>query len=236
MLRILFILSLQIVSCFSYGSIHGKGQGSGLYAAGKGFGNIPKNPETPLPPSSTATTTSADPIEATSSPPVSAGSSIDDLVSSTKRFKTLKSRRVEELEEKIQRLKEEEDLLATDPSVGAVPELVANRMITRIAFFFGVPVFGGLSLFVLAFVASKKYDTVVPPYVMAYATQVPFILGLAGITYAILSSSWDEAPGSLLGFEEFKINFGRIKEGLQRTRETNELRSDIADEKEKLRR
>ena len=35
------------------------------------------------------------------------------------------------------RLKEEEDLIASDPSVGAVPEVVANRMIGRIAAFFG---------------------------------------------------------------------------------------------------
>ena len=51
--------------------------------------------------------------------------------------------------------------------------------------------FGGLSLFVLFFFLSKKYDIIVPPPVVAYATQAPFILGLIGITYGILSSSWD---------------------------------------------
>jgi len=35
------------------------------------------------------------------------------------------------------RLKEEEDLISSDPSVGAVPEVVADRMIGRIAAFFG---------------------------------------------------------------------------------------------------
>lgn len=48
---------------------------------------------------------------------------------------SLKTRRqlmIDELDEKIKKLKDEEDLIASDPSVGAVPELVANRMIGRI--------------------------------------------------------------------------------------------------------
>ena len=40
------------------------------------------------------------------------------------------------LDEKIARLREEEEMLATDPSVGAVPEMVADRMIGRIVAFF----------------------------------------------------------------------------------------------------
>ena len=81
----------------------------------------------------------------------------------------------------------------------------------------GVPVFGGLAIFVGAFFYSKKYDVVIQPSIIAYATQLPFVLGLVGITYGILSASWDEEPGSFLGFKEAKINFERIKEGLVRT-------------------
>ena len=44
--------------------------------------------------------------------------------------------------------------------------------------FLGVPVFGGLAIFVAAFFYSKKYDVVVPPSIIAYATQAPFVLGL----------------------------------------------------------
>ena len=67
----------------------------------------------------------------------------------------------------------------------------ANRMLNRMIIFFGAPVFGGLAIFVGAFFYSKKYDVVVPPSIIAYATQAPFVLGLVGITYSILSSSWD---------------------------------------------
>lgn len=59
-------------------------------------------------------------------------------------YATPRARREAELDEKIARLKEEEDLISSDPSVGAVPELVADRMIGRIVAFFGVPVFGGM--------------------------------------------------------------------------------------------
>ena len=70
-------------------------------------------------------------------------------------------------------------------------QIVANRMLNRMIVFFGAPVFGGLTIFVGAFFYSKKYDIVIPPSIIAYATQAPFVLGLLGITYSILSSSWD---------------------------------------------
>jgi len=161
---------------------------------------------------------------------------VDTAILSTKMFKRRANKQEEELERKIQELKEEEDLIATDPSVGAVPELVANRMIARIAGFFGIPVFGGMAIFVAAFFASKKYDLVVPPVIVAYATQFPFVLGLVGISYAILSSSWDDEDGSLLGIDEFKVNVQRIRDGFDRTKQTATLKEDIAKAKEKLRR
>lgn len=115
----------------------------------------------------------------------------EDMILNTKMFKSDRLRREDVLNEKIKRLQAEDELIASDPSVGAVPELVADRMIRRIAVFFGVPVFGGLSIFVGAFFYSKKYDVTLPPVIVAYATQLPFVIGLLGITYGILSSSWD---------------------------------------------
>lgn len=90
---------------------------------------------------------------------------VDELIQSTDMFKKKRQNRIDILNENIQKLKEEEDLIATDPSVGAVPELVANRMLGRIIVFFGIPVFGGLAIFVGSFFAFKKYDISVPPYV-----------------------------------------------------------------------
>ena len=156
---------------------------------------------------------------------------VDEAIESSKLFKSTRARQEALLDEKIAKLKEEEDLIASDPSVGAVPELVADRMIGRIAAFFGIPVFGGLAIFVGAFFYSKQTDTVIQPSVIAYATQVPFVLGLVGITYGILSASWEpESDGSILGVGEFKTNVGRIKDGLKRTRETAELKDEIENE------
>lgn len=159
----------------------------------------------------------------------------DDIIKNTKMFKTSKERRIDDLKEKIKLLQEEEDLIATDPTGGAVPEIVADRMIKRIAFFFGIPVFGGLAIFVGAFFVSKKYDIVVPPNLIAYATQLPFVIGLIGITYAIISSSWEmEEEGSALGIKEFKTNFQRIRDGLARSRDTEKLKQEIEDETKTL--
>jgi hypothetical protein len=47
---------------------------------------------------------------------------------------------------------------------------------------------------------------VVPPAIIAYATQVPFILGLVGITYGILSSSWDEVGVFSVGLATTRID------------------------------
>mmetsp|Transcript_10017 Transcript_10017/g.16752 ORF Transcript_10017/g.16752 Transcript_10017/m.16752 type:complete len:254 (+) Transcript_10017:81-842(+) len=159
----------------------------------------------------------------------------EEKILQTDMYKRKQQRKEEALQEKIAKLREEEELIASDPSVGAVPELVADRMIRRIAVFFGVPVFGGLTIFVGAFFYSKKYDMVVPPAIIAYATQVPFVVGLLGITYGILSASWDNEPGSALGIKEFKTNFKRIQDGLTRTRDTVEMRSEIEKESEELR-
>lgn len=117
---------------------------------------------------------------------------IDQAIKDSQLIKRIKAEKIATLKQKIQALKEEEELISSDPSVGAVPEIVANRMINRIAAFFGIPVFGGLAVFASAIYVSKTTDFVVPPTIIAYATQFPFIIGLLGITYAILSSSWDE--------------------------------------------
>ena len=179
-------------------SLHAKVQNQ----SGKGFGKPTKNTEnnnleessliTDRPTLSSSSTSSSDDASTTTTTSSTMNGNVEDIIQNTDMFKKKRQVQQESLDEKIQRLRLEEELLASDPSVGAVPELVANRMLGRIIVFFGIPVFGGLSIFVAAFFASKYYDLTIPPVVIAYATQAPFILGLAGISYAILSSSWDE--------------------------------------------
>jgi Photosynthesis affected mutant 68 len=201
---------------------------AGSSTRGKGFGNSAK-PEKP------AETTTL-PSEQADLKTQQADDSFKEVYEKTDYFKKELKKREDALDEKIQRLREEEQLMASDPSVGAVPELVANRMLGRIVVLAGLPVFGGLAIFVGAFFYFKKYDLVVQPAMVAYATQVPFILGLLGITYGILSSSWDKEEGSMLGIEEFKTNLQRVKDGLTRTSDTAKLKEEIDREQGRLRR
>ncbi|CAN0147239.1 unnamed protein product, partial [Hapterophycus canaliculatus] len=64
--------------------------------------------------------------------------------------------------------------------------------------FFLLPALGGVGVFVAVYVLSHQYDYTIPAYIVAYATQAPFFIALSGITYAILSASWDEDVSRLL--------------------------------------
>ena len=55
------------------------------------------------------------------------------------------------------------------------------------------------------------------------------VISLLGITYSVMSASWDEdSEGSLLGIEEFQKNVGNIKDGLSRTSQNAILREKMA--------
>lgn len=127
-------------------------------------------------------------------------STIEERILKSDMFKQTTLRAIRDLEEKKRRLEEMEDQHTDhdDSSIGYVPDTIANRMMQRIGVFFGVPVFGGLSIFVGAFFYSKKFDVTLPPVVIAYATQIPFVFGLLGITYGIISSSWDVVSSTLV--------------------------------------
>jgi hypothetical protein len=115
----------------------------------------------------------------------------DDMIRNSQMFKRDRERRLAELQAKVQRIATEEQLEREQPQSGTVPEAVANRMLRRIAVFFGIPVLAGITVFIASYIYAKQYDQQLPPTVLAYATQLPFGLGLAGITYGILSASWD---------------------------------------------
>ena len=67
------------------------------------------------------------------------------------------------------------------------------------------------------------------PGMVAATTIVMLASGLLGITYSIVSASWDEdREGSVLGIEEFQKNVGNIKEGLDRSKENLFLRERMA--------
>ncbi|MCC5899800.1 MAG: DUF3464 family protein [Phormidium sp. GEM2.Bin31] len=94
-----------------------------------------------------------------------------------------------------------------------IPEAVSRRMITRMALFSGTPTsLGVLSLLGSYFIIQKEWFPL-PSIAVLLVSSGLFGLGVLGLSYGLLSASWDEDdPGSKLGWREFQTNFGRMRQ------------------------
>ncbi len=93
----------------------------------------------------------------------------------------------------------------------AIPEVVSSRMLRRMLAFSGVPTVTGVLTFFVSYYLVVNQVVELPSYFVLLITLGCFGLGVLGLTYGVLSASWDEdRPGDLLGLEEFKVNFGRM--------------------------
>ncbi len=104
-----------------------------------------------------------------------------------------------------------------------IPDVVSQRMVRRMAIFSGVPSFLGMFTFIAAyFLISQNIYPDLPNYAVV-ATSLLFLgLGVVGLSYGLLSASWDErSEGSLLGFEQFPDNFGRMQEAWKGARKAS---------------
>lgn len=96
-------------------------------------------------------------------------------------------------------------------STTAIPEVVSNRMLRRMLAFSGVPTVAGILTFFVSYYLVVNQVVELPSYFVLLITLGCFGLGVVGLTYGVLSSSWDEdRPGTLLGLDEFQVNFGRM--------------------------
>lgn len=95
---------------------------------------------------------------------------------------------------------------------GAIPPEVSQRMLRRMAVLSGSPVFLGVGIFFLSYYLKSREVVDLPPVAVLLVTMGCFGLGVLGLTYGVLSASWDSEPGSLVGLSEFKLNFGRVLE------------------------
>lgn len=88
-----------------------------------------------------------------------------------------------------------------------VPEQITNRMLKRIALFSGGPIVFGMLLFPLFYYIKKVQDVDLPVWAVYIVQTGVFGGGLLGISYGIISASWDpQREGSLLGWNEFQAN------------------------------
>ena len=103
---------------------------------------------------------------------------------------------------------------STSKSSG-IPKYVANRMARRIAFTTGIPTLSGMGVFIGSYFLISKGIAEIPPTVTLVSSAMCFLVGLLGLSYGILSASWDFKPGSLLGFENIKPNINRMKDAFK---------------------
>ncbi len=83
-------------------------------------------------------------------------------------------------------------------------------MLRRMGILSGAPVALGVGIFFLSYYLQSHQLVELPPVAVLLVTMGCFGLGVLGLTYGVLSASWDSEPGSLVGLSEFKLNFGRV--------------------------
>ncbi len=96
-----------------------------------------------------------------------------------------------------------------------IPKYVANRMARRIAFTTGIPTISGMGVFIGSYFLISKGIADISPTLTLVSSAICFLIGLLGLSYGILSASWDFNPGSFLGFENIKPNIKRMKDAFK---------------------
>ena len=78
---------------------------------------------------------------------------------------------------------------------------------------------GALSFVASYFIVSKELIEL-PPIAVLLVSLGFFGLGVLGLSYGALSTSWDEGPdeGSLVGWGEFRLNLGRMQQAWKESR------------------
>ncbi|XVE99947.1 hypothetical protein REPUB_Repub03eG0244000 [Reevesia pubescens] len=103
---------------------------------------------------------------------------------------------------------EDDDDEEFESEAGVIPEVVTNRMISRMGFSVGIPLFIGLLFFPFFYYLKVGLKIDVPNWVPFIVSFFFFGTALLGVSYGIVSSSWDPIrEGSLLGWNEAQKNW-----------------------------
>lgn len=100
-----------------------------------------------------------------------------------------------------------------------IPEAVAQRMLRRIAIATGLPSVVGMGVFVGSYFLVSRQIVDIPPVATLLASGGCFVLGLVGLSYGVLSASWEDSPGSLFGTEQLGVNISRVRSSLKAMRQ-----------------
>ena len=106
-------------------------------------------------------------------------------------------------------------VLTKQNSSTGIPKYVADRMARRIFFTAGIPTFLGMSVFVVSYFIVTKNIAEIPPSSTIAISALFFLLGLGGLSFGILSASWDKEPGTFFGIENISMNIQRAKDAFR---------------------
>lgn len=101
----------------------------------------------------------------------------------------------------------------------AIPDAVAKRMVRRIAVAAGAPSLLGMGVIVASYLLVSRAGMFIPPVVTLLGSGGFFLLGVLGLSYGVISASWEDAPGSVLGLEQIGVNVGRIRDSVRAMRQ-----------------
>ena len=101
--------------------------------------------------------------------------------------------------------------ISKPPKSSGIPKYVADRMARRIFFTAGIPTIMGMSVFVVSYIVVTRNIAEIPPSSTIAISALFFLLGLGGLSFGILSASWDKEPGSFFGLENISMNIERAK-------------------------
>ena len=88
-----------------------------------------------------------------------------------------------------------------------LPQVVTDRMLKRVGVFCGTPLIFGFATGPAFYYAKAVRGIDVPSWVFFTASTATFGAAVVGISYGVLSASWDpRREGSFWGFAEFKEN------------------------------
>jgi len=91
-------------------------------------------------------------------------------------------------------------------------------MARRIAIATGIPTVMGMAVFIGSYLLVSRRILDIPPSATLLASGACFLLGVLGLSYGVLSSSWEETAGSLLGREQIGLNITRLRASIKAMR------------------
>ncbi|MGK7907183.1 MAG: PAM68 family protein [Synechococcus sp.] len=88
-----------------------------------------------------------------------------------------------------------------------IPPEVSKRMLRRAVWLAGVPTTLGMSAFFINYFLLVKHIVELPTWLTYVETLSLFGLGFVGLSYGVLSASWEpDREGGLIGLSEFRFN------------------------------